>query len=364
MSTNTVSNLPPQFPVPPNLVTPVQLGMPEQEFWLLLVMSLLIVLVSSIYWRGRVVEERACPKCAHSAHGLREARCPECGTSFDSGVMRRGSLRSAPRIGFGVTLACLGLVLSFFVFVILQRSWPGILHRWSDEQNTAHWEYQSTLAGSEEQHRPETPTRLRVIADAVFVGDTTISAPADIEVDLLNDDVVVASWKGTGQWNAYRSKNPNYSRLQASRPDKARLEFDEALVVASLREQVLAQTDSPFAYLFDDEELTTIFTEEVVLHASPIGGLAGRYQKWWDAQDQVVLVIEGEGSGSITRAVVWPNDIWWAPIYVIPIVILLGCLVETIRVLRVRRSLVPFEPEPAAVSDVPSQAESEAELVT
>ena len=70
---------------------------------LLLVIFVPLVVLTLIYLRGRVVEEIACPNCGHSAYGLREPRCPECGVSLDSGVIRRGSLRSAPRIGFGVT---------------------------------------------------------------------------------------------------------------------------------------------------------------------------------------------------------------------------------------------------------------------
>ena len=331
---------------------------------LLLVIFVPLVVLTLIYLRGRVVEEIACPNCGHSAYGLREPRCPECGVSLDSGVIRRGSLRSAPRIGFGVTLACLGLVLSFVVFVLLQATWPLLLR---SEETTAQWEYEIALAPSGERLRtpshlrPEIPTRLRFSAEAVFVGLTSTSAPADIEVDLINDDVVVASWKGSGVWNATRMGGMGntlvFKQWNGNEEDDP-LTFDEALVMASLREQVLAQTDSPFAYLFDEEKSTAglraqaiAAIELVLLHLHPMSTSTGT-QQWWDAQGNVVLVTEGKGTGSITSAVVWPNDIWFAPIYVIPIAIFLGCLIASIRVLRIRRVLVPFESTTNAVPSV------------
>jgi hypothetical protein len=198
------------------------------------------------------------------------------------------------------------------------------------------------------------------------MGDTSTSAPADIEVDLINDDVVVASWKGSGVWNATRLRGMGNTLVFSDPSGKEEddpLKFDEALVIASLREQVLAQTDSPFAFLFDDEKSTGIFKEQalkgqalltledVLLHLHP-ANTSTRTQLFRDAQGNVIHVTTGEGTGSITSAVVWPDDIWLAPIYVIPIVILLGFLIASIRVLRVRRLLVPFEQVRNAVPSV------------
>ena len=166
--------------------------------------------------------------------------------------------------------------------------------------------------------------RLLVMIEAEYAVGTTPSG--DIRVELTRHGETLASWSGTGQLTT---------------PPQEGMMFDAAPVVANLRTQVPADSDSPFAPLLHDpgdDAMLQLAIEEL---AAPRGAVA---TSWKDSSG--VRVFDGTVSlrSNSSSSMVYPSGVWYAPVYVVPVAILAGFLLIAMRIFQQGRSLVPFSP--------------------
>jgi hypothetical protein len=288
--------------------------------YLVFVFVLLVVIV--VLSRRVRVAHPACPCCAHSVQGLTEARCTECGSSLEPGVVREGGLRPTPAMWLSSIALLLGVVLAFVSYAIMHQVWPGVLRSIGVIYLERTVERQRELGIGNSN-------RLKVLIEAVYPAGTIPSG--DIRVVVTGRDGELASWAGT-------------QRL-TTQPQEGMV-IDAAPIVASLRAQVPAESGSPFAPLLHDPDDAAILKRAIEALAAPKGSVS---TSWRDSRgermfDGIVSLRSNSGSRTVN-----PYGVWYIPVYVLPLAILAGFLLIAMRIFQRGRSLVPFSPYDAPV---------------
>lgn len=293
--------------------------------YLVFVFVLLVVIIV-LARRGRV-SHPACPRCSHSVQGLTEARCTECGSSLESGVVREGYLRPTPATWLAVITLLLGGVLAFFSYGLMHENWPVVLRSMGMIYIERSVERQRGLG-------IDHFNRLLVMIEAEYAVGTTPSG--DIRVELTRRGETLASWSGTGQLT--------------TQPQEGMV-FDAAPVVANLRAQVPADSDSPFAPLLHDpgdDAMLQLAIEEL---AAPRGTVA---TSWKDSSGVRVFDETVSLTSNSRSSMMFPSGVWYAPVYVVPFAILAGFLLVGGRLFVKRQSLIPFSPYDVPVLKSPA----------
>ena len=290
----------------------------------------LLLLILAVYivlrWvAGRLrVQEEACPSCGHPVRGLMEPRCPECGQELLAGVVGVGKIRPRPGLLLGVLILLLGVIWTAVVPGVMESRWTVIL-RWAGQiKKVVDLDSEIKVGIDQSNH-------LSVRRVANFVTQDP-NATGEVQVTLLSDGEALAAWKGTGPILGAGSHG---------------IVIDGMETIQALRMQIPPESDSPFAPILHGHDDASILARIITLHAgpqwAPVSGyvLDSRGQKMFNGG------ISATTNGG--TSVVWPSEIWFAPVYVISGVIFLAYLWLGVRILIDRGRLQPFEPHAEVV---------------
>ncbi|MCP4836338.1 MAG: hypothetical protein GY895_16410 [Phycisphaera sp.] len=285
----------------------------------MLVIAVAGLLVLRIWGRRLRVDGEACPSCGHPVQGLVDPRCPECGGDLEAGVVGRGRIHPRRALWLGLLNIVLGVSCSTVLILALGMNWVPFLTSTGRIHRRAMFD-RLVEVGIDESNR------LQVECSADYVVGNAGTAGGRVEVLLLSKGRRIATWKGTGPINA----------IAVNRG----IIIQSMVIVESLRSQVPAEDPSPFARILHDPIDADILAGVIDGYAAPTGGVSAGIR---DSRGEFLFRGGISTTGKNQIIPVYPSAIWFAPVYVIPGLVLLAYLCSGVLVLTGRHRLQPFE---------------------